>query len=150
MPTSTFVESTLLLLVLLNPFLMSVYLLDLIESLERSTFRRVLVLASIISTTVFVLFAVAGDTIFSRVLQMRFASFLIFGGTLFLIIAIRYVMIGVDAIRSHRGSTDHIAGSIALPFMIGPGTISANVVAGSRLSVGWAVLSIILVFLPCS
>ncbi len=84
------------------------------------------------------LFAVAGDALFARVLQVRFASFLIFGGIVFLVVAIRYMMIGAEAIRGLRGPPEHIAGSVAIPFMIGPGTVSASVLVGSRLPIGWA------------
>jgi len=143
MPTRAFVDSTLLLFVLLNPFLLSIYLLDLIDELEARTFRRALVRGALISTAAFVLFALAGDAIFSRVLQVRFASFLIFGGMVFLVVGIRYVMVGSEAIRDLRGPPQHVAGSIALPFMIGPGTVSASVLAGSRLPIGWAALSIV-------
>jgi small neutral amino acid transporter SnatA (MarC family) len=143
MPPHGFVDSILLLFVLLNPFLMSIYLLDLIQSLDSWTFRRVLIQGTLISLCVFVLFAFAGDSIFSRVLQVRFASFLIFGGVVFFVVAIRFVLVGAEAIQSLRGSPDHIAGSIALPFMIGPGTISASVLSGSRLPFLWAALSIV-------
>ena len=46
---------------------------------------------------------------------------------------------GVGTIRRLRGSPEHIAGSIAMPFMIGPGTVSASVVLGARLPVLGAV-----------
>jgi multiple antibiotic resistance protein len=144
MPTPVFVDSTLLLFVLLNPFLLSIYLLDLIQELDRKTFRTALLQGALVSSVIFVLFAYAGDAIFSRVLQVRFASFLIFGGIVFLVIAIRYIMVGSEAIRGLRGgSAEHIAGSIALPFMIGPGTVSASVLTGSRLPFGWAALCIV-------
>jgi len=143
MPTETFIDSTLLLFVLLNPFLLSIYLLDLIEELESKTFRGALLQGALISTLAFVLFAFAGDTLFSRVLQVRFASFLIFGGIVFLVVAIRYIMVSSEALRGLRGAPEHIAGSVALPFMIGPGTVSASVLAGSHLSFGYAALSII-------
>ncbi len=138
-----FVDSALLLFVLLNPFLLSIYLLDLIQDLDGKTFQRALMQGALISTSVFTLFALAGDAIFSRLLQVRFASFLIFGGIVFLVIAIRYFMVGSEAIRGLRGPPKHVAGSIALPFMIGPGTVSASVLAGSRLPFGWAALAIL-------
>lgn len=144
MDKKAFVDSFLLMFMLLNPFLLSIYLLDLIEQLDRATFRRALVRGMLISFAVFVVFAVAGDVIFARVLQVRFAAFLIFGGLVFLIIAIRYVMIGSAAIRELRGSPEHLSGSIAMPFLIGPGTVSASVLAGSRQSAPYAVLSIAL------
>ena len=142
MDGKAFVDSFLLLFMLLNPFLLSVYLHDLIEKLDQSTFRHALVRGMLISFAVFAIFAVAGDAIFSRVLQVRFAAFLIFGGVVFLIIAIRYVLIGSAAIRELRGSAEHVSGSIAMPFLIGPGTVSASVLAGSRQSALFAVLSI--------
>jgi multiple antibiotic resistance protein len=139
-----FVDSFLLLFMLLNPFLLSVYLIDLIEKLDHATFRRALVRGMLISFVVFAAFAWAGNAIFSRVLQVRFAAFLIFGGVVFLFIAIRYVMIGSDAIREMRGPAEHVSGSIAMPFLIGPGTVSASVLAGSHQSPLFAVLAIAL------
>jgi multiple antibiotic resistance protein len=143
MPMRAFIDSVVLLFVLLNPFLLSIYLLDLIQDLEEKTFRGVLVQGALISTVTFVFFAFAGDIIFDRVLHVRFASFLIFGGIVFLLVAIRYFMVGTEAIRDLRGSSGHVAGSVALPFMIGPGTISASVLAGSRMPFNWAALSIV-------
>jgi len=142
MNINAFVDSFLLMFVLLNPFLLSIYLLDLIEELDQATFRRALIRGMLISFVVFAAFAGAGDAIFSRVLQVRFASFLMFGGLVFLVISIRYVLVGSDAIRELRGSPEHVSGSIAMPFLIGPGTVSASVLAGSRQPSLLAVLSI--------
>ena len=128
-----YTKSFLLLVTLLNPFLMSIYLLDLIKDLEATTFMRVLARGAAIAGAVFALFAWTGDAIFSRYLQVRFASFQVFGGVVFLIIGIRFVSQGVETIRGLRGAPEHLAGSIAMPFMIGPGTVSASVVAGARL-----------------
>jgi multiple antibiotic resistance protein len=129
------VSSALLLLALLNPFLMSIYLLDLIMDLPRASFVRVLARAGLISASVFSVFAWGGDAIFSEVLQVRFASFQVFGGIIFLTIGVRFVFHGVGAMRAIRGKPEHLAGSIAMPFMIGPGTVSASVVIGARLPV---------------
>lgn len=142
MDVRAFVDSYLLLFVLLNPFLLSIYMLDLIADLDFTTFHRRLIGGTLISFPVFAAFALAGDAIFSRVLQVRFAAFLIFGGVVFLIIGIRYVLVGSQAIRELRGSAEHVSGSIAMPFLIGPGTVSASVLAGSHQSAGFAVLSI--------
>lgn len=137
------VRSSTLLFVLLNPFMMSVYLMDLIQELDRATFRRVLSRGAVISTGVFVLFAWLGDTIFTDVLQARFASFLIFGGFIFLVIGYRFVFQGSDTLKSLRGDVEHMGGSIAMPFMIGPGTISASILAGGRLEKPQAALAIL-------
>jgi small neutral amino acid transporter SnatA (MarC family) len=132
--------SFLLLFALLNPFLMSVYLLDLITDLSRAMFMRVLARGALVSAVVFSLFAWSGDALFSDVLHVRFASFQVFGGVIFLAIGVRFVFKGADALRTMRGQPEHIAGSIAMPFMIGPGTVSASVVVGARLPVLEAVL----------
>lgn len=139
---SNFFESTLLLFVLLNPFLLSVYLAPLIRELDGGTFRRVIVRASIISAVVFFLFAWAGDAIFTDVLQARYASFQIFGGLIFLAVGFRFMLDGAGTIRLLRGDASHLSGSVALPFMIGPATVSASVVAGGRLSLQMVILAI--------
>lgn len=133
----------MVLVVLLNPFLMSVYLLDLIEMLDDATFTRILMRGAAIASSVFCLFAVCGDAVFRDVLQVRFASFLIFGGLLFLAIGLRFAQQGPAALTQLRGKPEHLAGSIAMPFMVGPGTVSASVLAGARLPVQWALLSIV-------
>jgi len=135
MPLETHYATALLLFALLNPFLMSVYLIDLITDLPRAMFVRVLARGALISALVFSVFAWSGDAIFSDVLHVRFASFQVFGGIIFLAIGVRFVFSGADAMRAIRGRVEHIAGSIAMPFMIGPGTVSASVVAGARLPV---------------
>ncbi len=128
-----FIKSVLLLFVLLNPPLMTVYLLDLIRGLDRTTFNRVLLRGGAISAAVFAAFAVTGDAIFTDLLQVRFAAFLLFGGLIFLLIGVRFVMIGPDAIQQLRGQPEHLAGSVAMPFMIGPGTVSASILIGAQL-----------------
>jgi small neutral amino acid transporter SnatA (MarC family) len=136
-----------LLVVLLNPFLMSIYLLDLFEALDTRTFMRVLLRGTAIATVVFALFAAFGDAIFTDVFQVRFASFLVFGGVVFVLIGIRFVQVGPAALSQLRGAPGHVAGSIAMPFMVGPGTISASILAGASMPIGWAVVAIALAML---
>lgn len=130
-----FTESFLLLFVLLNPFILSVYLSDLVASLSLARFARQLLRASLISLAVFVVFAWGGDAIFEDVLQVRFASFLIFGGVTFLIIGIRLILGTGPAVDALAADSGHAPASIAMPFIVGPGTISASVLAGSRLEI---------------
>lgn len=142
MPWEACIRSFTLLVVLLNPFLMAVYLLPLIRGLETQTFARVLLRGGVISIIVFSLFALLGDAVFEDVLQVRFAAFLIFGGLVFILIALRFMFRGPEAIEMLRGDADHVAGSVAMPFLIGPGTINASVLAGSQLHRGYAVATI--------
>lgn len=138
-----FLKIFTLIFVLLNPFLMSIYLLDLIRNLSLLEFFNVLRRASIISATVFLVFAWGGEQIFSEVLQVRFAAFLIFGGIIFIVIALRFVFQGSDAIAQMRGPAEYVAGAVAMPFIIGPGTISASVLAGVSLPLLQAAMAII-------
>jgi multiple antibiotic resistance protein len=128
---------------LLNPFLLILYLLDLVQDVDGATFWRILTRAGLISAGVFIVFALLGQVVFERLLQARFESFQIFGGIVFLLIGIRFVFSGPDAIKAMRGRPEHIAGSIALPIMIGPGTVSASILAGSRLPGLLAVAAIV-------
>ena len=149
-----FIQASMLLFILLNPFLMVVYLLDVFEKLPPETFRRVLLRAGAISFLVFSLFALLGDFLFRDVLQAQFASFQVFGGIIFLLIGLQFLFQGNSAIAALRGESQHVAGAIAMPIMIGPGTIGASILIGKRLSqfnavlaVGAAVLTSVLVII---
>lgn len=129
---SDFLQSAGLLLVLLNPFLVIVYLIDIVEKLGLRQFTGILIRAGIIAGTVFFCFAVLGDTIFSGIIQAEFASFQIFGGIVFLLIGLQFVFQGPAAIEILRGESEHLAGAVAMPVLIGPGTISASVIIGKK------------------
>lgn len=137
-----FTRSLLLLFVLLNPFIMSVYLLGLIRSLKPDAFARQLARGAIISLVVFAIFAWAGERVFEDVLQLRFSSFLIFGGVTFLIIGVRLIMGLGPPVAALQPDSGAVSATIAMPFIVGPGTISAAVLAGSRLEAPLAVLAI--------
>ncbi|WP_163324913.1 MarC family protein [Draconibacterium mangrovi] len=144
-----FTRSILLLLVLLNPFLVIVYLIDIVQKLDNKQFRRVLIRAGLISCIAFCSFAVLGDRIFSDVFQVRFASFQLFGGIVFLLIGLQFVFRGPTAIEILRGESKHIAGAIAMPVLIGPGTISASVVIGKRNDILMSCASIVVAVMLC-
>lgn len=139
-----FTKSFLLLFMLLNPFLLIIYLVDLVQEMEFRDFSRVLNRAGWISSGIFVGFALLGELIFKNLLQAQFASFQIFGGIIFLVIGMQFVFKGPDAIKSMRGKPEHIAGAIAMPIMIGPGTVSASILVGQQLQPLWAIAAILL------
>jgi small neutral amino acid transporter SnatA (MarC family) len=138
-----FVRSTVLLIVILNPFALSIYLIDMLRQHSTGTVLGIMLRACAISGAVFVTFALVGNGIFQDVLQARFASFQIFGGILFLVIALRFMVGGGQALITLRGTPGHVAGAVAMPFMIGPGTVSAAMLAGTRLRPALATLSIL-------
>lgn len=149
--SSPFISTFILFFSLLNPFLMSIYMIGLIRHTETRVFNKALIQGSLIAYVVFLLFAWGGEAIFNRYLNVRFESFLIFGGLIFLVIGYRYVFQGADTIGEMRGAPEHLAGTVAMPFMIGPGTISAAVVTGMSMSLVEAAIVIALVlFVSCS
>ncbi|MFO7891405.1 MAG: MarC family protein [bacterium] len=148
---STLFENIIIMLVLLNPFLVIVYLIDVVKKLPFKKFCVIIIQAGLFSLVVFILFALMGDIIFRQILHAEFASFQIFGGIVFLIIGIQFVFRGEAAIESLRGESEYIRGAIAMPILIGPGTLSASVVTGKYLTQMQAILSIsISVFISLS
>lgn len=126
------IRSSTLLLVLLNPFLLIIYLIDIVQKLDQKQFARVLLRGGLIAIAVFWCFTILGDRVFSDVMYAEFGSFQIFGGIIFLLIGIQFVFRGPTAIKILRGESKHLSGAIAMPLLIGPGTISASVIIGER------------------
>ncbi len=137
-----FFNSIALLLILLNPFLVIVYLMELVQDLDLKVFSSVMIRGGIIATAIHAIFALLGDALFAEFLHAEFASFQIFGGIVFLIVGINFMLKGNEAIEALRGPAEHIAGSIAMPILVGPATISASVMIGKTLSPLMAVLGV--------
>jgi multiple antibiotic resistance protein len=137
-----FTKSTLLMFVLINPFILSVYLIELIKNISYKEFSNQLIRAGLISYSVFLLFAWAGEAVFEDVFQIRFLSFMIFGGITFLIVGIRLILGAGPPVETLRPHSREMSGAIAMPFIVGPGTISASVLAGSQLTYPKAMLSL--------
>lgn len=130
---SNTIESAVLLFALLNPFLLVIYLVGPMKQLDGRQFRNVLLRAGLIASAVFCCFAVLGDAIFSNVVRANFASFQIFGGLVFVLIGLQFVFKGPEAVQILQGQAAHLSGAIAMPVLVGPGTISASVLIGKRL-----------------
>lgn len=139
-----FAKSVLLIFILLNPFILSVYLNELLRRLSFSEFAGQVIRAGVISLVVFMLFAWAGDSIFEDVLQVSFAAFLVFGGITFLVVGIRLILGAKRPISALDPESGEAYGAIAMPFIVGPGTISAAVFAGSALELPSAAMAITL------
>lgn len=144
-----FILTSTLLLVLLNPFLLVIYLVDIVQKLDQRQFILTLVRAGLISSLVFCGFAVVGDSLFTKIIHVNFASFQIFGGIVFLLIGLKFVFHGPGAIEMLRGESKHLAGAIAMPILIGPGTISASVVIGKENPITYACGSIVFSVVIC-
>jgi multiple antibiotic resistance protein len=93
---------------------------------------KVLIRASFISLVIFVFFAWSGEYIFTEIIQIRFDAFRIFGGIVFFVIAVMYIVHGRKAIIELEENLHDLASTIALPFMVGAGTISYSVIIGHK------------------
>jgi multiple antibiotic resistance protein len=140
---NNFINSIALLVILLNPFLLIVYLIELVQDLDLKVFSSVLIRGGLIASAIHITFALLGDAIFSNLLHAEFASFQIFGGIVFLIVGINFMLKGNLAIEALRGPPEHIAGSIAMPILVGPATVSASVLMGKTLTAPLAVLGVV-------
>ena len=146
---SAMIDSVLLLFLLLNPFLIVIYIIELVQESSAVDFGKIVLRAGVISFLVFSVFAIVGNKIFITLLQARFASFQVFGGIVFLIIGIRFVFNGPKAILTLRGEPEQVAGSLTMPIMIGPGSVSASILNGQRLNDLGAVIATFLAVLLC-
>jgi multiple antibiotic resistance protein len=132
-------------LILLNPFALFVYLNPVISELSLRDFFQVLLKASLVSFFIFVVFAAFGITIFEDIWSIRFESFRIFGGIVIITYALVFIIQGKTSFFTLKGSLDHLAAEIALPFMVGAATVSLSVVIGNSISFPGAILAI---FIP--
>lgn len=132
-------------LVLLNPFALFIYLQPISRELATWTFMKVIIRASLLSLAIFIFFAFSGEYIFSEILQIRFDAFRIFGGVVFFIIAVMYIVHGRKAIIEMREDLHELANEIALPFIVGAGTISYSVIIGHRFMMMKASLMLLVI-----
>ena len=114
---------------ILNPFALCLYLVGLIHDLNRRDFFWVMTAATAMSLAAFVVFAFGGDPLL-RGLGIRVSAMRMFGGLILLGIAYNYVMKGYKAAEMLRGSLDELPSAIAMPFMIGAGTITQAIMMG--------------------
>lgn len=130
---NNFTQMIVLMVMLLNPFLLVIYLVEFIKNVSMKDFAKTVLYAGLISSTVFIGFAYAGELIFTNIFQAKFESFQIFGGIVFLLISINFIFNGNSAISSLRGDSHNKVGAIAMPILIGPGSLNASVIIGKKL-----------------
>jgi multiple antibiotic resistance protein len=125
-------QSILQFLAILNPFALSLYLVGPMEDLTFRDFLRVFFSACLISLVTFYICAYFGEGLFTRMLGLDPAALRVFGGVVFFFVGYNYVTKGYRTTELLRGSLDELPSAIALPFMIGAGTIAQSVLIGKR------------------
>jgi len=120
-------------LVLLNPFALFIYMVPLYKEQNIHTFFRILLGATAISYVVYAAFAIFGQKIF-EILQLDFEAFRIFGGVVLVSFALSFILQGKKSMIKTRGEIGTIASEVALPFIVGAGTITQSILIGESQS----------------
>lgn len=132
---------------MMNPFALFLYLTPIMKELKDKDFLLVLTKASVISYLIILFFILTGDVIFNFLFRIEFNSFRIFGGIVIFSFAYYYIVKGKKALIQLRGSLDDLAAEIAMPFMVGAGTISIAIIAAEEhtLKINMLMLPLILI-----
>ncbi len=110
--------------VMLNPFAMFVILEPLRRNMERKSFSAMLTRASLNSVFIFILFYLVGDIVFTRIFQIEFEAFRIFGGIIIFSFAYFYIVKDSKTLIQPKANINDLAIDVSVPFMVGAGTIS--------------------------
>jgi small neutral amino acid transporter SnatA (MarC family) len=95
-----------------------------IEDLPLREFIRVLVGASLTALAIFSVFTVVGESVLVNLLGVHVDALRVFGGIIFFVVGYNYVTKGFETAVALRGSLKGLPAAIALPFMVGAGTIT--------------------------
>ncbi|KAA5547827.1 MarC family protein [Adhaeribacter rhizoryzae] len=134
-------------LVMLNPFALFLYLKPVMNNLSDTDFRSVFIKASSISFSIYLVFLLFGDLVFQKVFRINFESFRIFGGIVLFSFAYIFIVQGKKAFIQIKRDLHDLASEIALPFMVGAGTISLTVLMSEQLILWQGILSLVIIVL---
>lgn len=134
-------------LVMLNPFALFLYLKPVMKDLPDADFRAVFFKATTISFFIFLVFLLFGDVVFQQVFRINFESFRIFGGIVLFSFAYIFIVQGKKAFIQIKGDLHDLASEIALPFMVGAGTISLTIVMAGQLKLWEGIVSLLAIML---
>lgn len=140
------ISSIIEILVMLNPFALFLYLEPIRKDLSHKNFMRVIFKATLISFAICLAFFFLGDSIFRKVFQIDFESFRIFGGIIIFSYAYFFIVRGQKALIMIKENLDDLASEIALPFMVGAGTISLSILLSQKHSMLIGSLSLVIIF----
>ena len=132
-------------LVMVNPFALFLYLDPVRKDLSLRSFNILLLKASLISLVISLVFFFSGTLFFEKVFNINFESFRIFGGIIIFSYAYFYIVKGQKALIIMKEDLDDLASEIALPFMVGAGSISLSILLSQKTS--WTMGSITLVII---
>lgn len=133
-------------LVLMNPVALYLYILPLKKQVGLVRFINIVARATLISFLVYTAFALSGEKLF-HLLQIDFESFRIFGGLVVTALSLVFIIQGKKSLITTSGEVNRIAAEIALPFMVGAGTIAISIIIGRQQGAMMASIIIFVVML---
>ena len=92
-------------------------------------------------------FVYFGNFIFESVFQIHFESFRIFGGIIIFSFAYFFIVKGQKALIMIKENLDDLASEIALPFMVGAGTISLSILLSQNMDYMNATIALATIFI---
>ena len=139
-------SSIIEILVMLNPFALFLYLEPIRKDLSHKSFMLVIFKATLISLFICLAFYFSGDVLFRKVFMIDFESFRIFGGIIIFSYAYFFIVKGQKALIMIKENLDDLASEIALPFMVGAGTISLSILLSQKHSLWMGALALLIIF----
>jgi len=119
-------------LVLINPIVTFIYLQPVIKRMPYRELLRVIAQGSLVALVIFFIFSVIGNSFFKDVLQVKFESFRVFGGLVIAYLAFAMIVQGRTSLITYEDDHASIANQIAMPLLIGAGTISLSIIIGNN------------------
>ncbi len=116
---------------MLNPVALFLYLTPVMDALNKQSFLWIVWKATLIAGVIYALFIVTWDYIFLNIFQIDFESFRLFGGIVIFTLAFMFIVWGRESFIHMRESLDDMASQLALPFMVGAGSISVSILIGN-------------------
>lgn len=117
----------ILFLVMLNPVALFLYLNPIAHTISRRQFFGIVRKATLIAGAIYALFIFSGDYIFLNIFQINFDSFRLFGGIVIFTMAFMFIVNGKEWFIQMKSDLDDMATQLALPFMVGAGSISVSI-----------------------
>jgi multiple antibiotic resistance protein len=135
-----FVEATVLLFIVVDPFGNLPFIMSILERLDRRSYNRAILRELAIAFALLCLFLFAGDTILDYI-NVRESSVRVAGGIILLIIALQMIFRTASEMFSHDYGSDPMIVPIAMPSVAGPSAVTTVIILKTDPRVGtWMVL----------
>ncbi len=134
-------------LVMINPFALFLYLEPVRKDLNHKDFLKVIAKATVISFLVCLIFFYLGNFVFQNIFKINIESFRIFGGIILFSFSYLFIVKGQEALIMMKEDLDNLASEIALPFMVGAGTISLSILLSQKMSYFLGTTTLIIIFI---